>query len=355
MASSYKFCVELPRSLLLRSVAERAGGFSVDLKAAAHPPVWDRDRLFAWAWETFTSRGLQGVHEGTMLSEEASEQGLETESWTVDAAEAPRDRDWIAGQGAIQAEFYFASEADAQAAQAEFVGQFGNLGPMRIEEQVEQDWNAEWKASFKGIDVPPFWRIVPPWDETRGPGILKINPGAGFGTGTHETTQLCLKFLGETAATRALDGRRVLDFGSGSGILAIGAALLGAQVDAVEIDPLAVENSEENARLNGVETRIRYSNQLESEAVAPLAEMAGGTSGGPYDWVIANILRPVLLEYSEKLVRRLKPGGTLILSGLIATDVPEIDQRFSALLGGTRPVHHSLNEWQGLKWVKLAS
>src|SRR6185437_14290065 len=156
----------------------------------------------------------------------------------------------------------------------------------------EQDWDARWKESFPGVEVPPFWHILPPWvdapAERGGVRVIRLNPGAGFGTGTHETTQLCLRALAERGSTR-VRGRRVLDFGSGSGILSIGAALLGAQVDAVEIDPLALENSLENARLSHVENSIAFHEGLPD--VPP----------GGYPVVLANILRPVLLEHCQEL------------------------------------------------------
>jgi ribosomal protein L11 methyltransferase len=303
----------------------------------------DRDAFYAWLWERFPDGSLLGVHEGSLLSEQAAEQGLETESWMVDAGEAPRERDWMAGQKRLATELYFSTEAAARSAWA-VLSQLGGLDLERIEEQPEQDWDAEWKASFQGVEVPPCWDVVPPWVESAKPGRLKllVNPGAGFGTGTHETTQLCLGFIADCAGSagpgyQGLVGRRVLDFGSGSGILAIGAALLGAQVSAVEIDPLAIENATENARLNDVDSRIEFSREL-------------GPSRGRFDVIIANILRPVLIEFAPELVARLAPRGAVILSGLIETDVPEVSRRYSELLGGLKPEIRALNEWRGLCW-----
>lgn len=311
---------------------------------------FNREDFFGWLWDHFGSEGLVGVHEGTLLSEQAAEQGFETESFTVDAAEAPRERDWIAAQVSAQVQLYFSSEASARAAQRELLGELGSvIGD--VSEQKPQDWDAEWKKSFlnntEGVLLPPFWRVLPAWVDRELPRderALKINPGAGFGTGTHETTQLCLQAIGEFGVLRGpglLTGVPVLDFGSGSGILAIGAALLGARVDAIEIDELAIENAEENARLNGVDERIGYFRSL---AGAP----------GPYPLVIANILRPVLIQFAPELARRLAPGGCLILSGLVQADVAEIDAVFSALLG-SRPRVSERGEWRGMVWspVKL--
>jgi len=301
----------------------------------------DREHFYGWLWDHYGDRGLVGVHEGTVLSEQAAEQGFETESFTIDAAEAPRERDWIGAQKDASVELYFSSLGEAEAAHAEL--RAWASGP--VTEQKPQDWDAEWKKSFlnakDGVFIPPFWRILPAWverDLPPGERPLKINPGAGFGTGTHETTQLCLQAIGEFAASRGgglLSGTTALDFGSGSGILAIGAALLGAKVTAVEIDELAIDNALENARLNGVETRIEYSKTLGAQVLYPL--------------VIANILRPVLIEFAPELVKRLAPGGCLILSGLVQNDVAEIDRVFSALLG-SRPKVSERGEWRSVVW-----
>ena len=306
---------------------------------------FDREDFYGWLWDQYGSRGLVGVHEGTVLSEQAAEQGFETESFTIDAAEAPRERDWIGAQKDALVELFFASLGEARAANAELRDQFKGIGD--IEEQKPQDWDAEWKKSFlnasDGVFISPFWRILPAWVERELPAgerPLRINPGAGFGTGTHETTQLCLQAIGEVAAARGaglLAGASVLDFGSGSGILAIGAALLGAQVEAVEIDELAIDNALENARINGVEKRIEYSKTLEGK-------------NGPYPLIIANILRPVLVEFAPELVKRLAPGGAILLSGLVQNDVAEIDRVYSALLG-SRPRVSERGEWRGMVWI----
>jgi ribosomal protein L11 methyltransferase len=310
----------------------------------------EREDFYTWLWQEFGGdKGLQGVHEGTLLSEEAAEQGLETESWTLDAAEAPRERDWMANQEWSDVDLYFESDALAHAAR-ERLERLAGLEVGGVHEQEDEDWDAQWKASFLsnpfGVKVAPFWRILPPWvtpeeaqvDE-RNELILRINPGAGFGTGTHETTQLCLRAIGERAvrAGGRLKGERVLDFGSGSGILSIGAALAGGDVIGVEIDPLAIDNAVENAAINGV--KVEFARTLEA-------------AQGPYPVVIANILKPVLLEFAPELVRRLdsRASGTVILSGLIETDVADVSAKYSALLGGRVPRKHELNEWRALVW-----
>jgi len=172
-------------------------------KNAAQQTV-DREQFYAWLWDRFSDEGLIGVHEGTLLSEEAAQQGLETDSWTIDSGEAPRDRDWVGNQTEGQAELYFSTRETAEKA-ARSLQKISGIQVGAVQEQKNQDWDALWKASFLnegcGVEVPPFWRIVPPWVDSSGfsqhERLIRINPGAGFGTGTHETTQLCLQAIGE--------------------------------------------------------------------------------------------------------------------------------------------------------------
>jgi ribosomal protein L11 methyltransferase len=187
-----------------------------------------------------------------------------------------------------------------------------------------------------GVAVAPRWRIVsaPSADESDEIRLV-IDAGPGFGDGTHETTRLCLQ------AVAALAPRagpwRMLDFGSGSGILAIGAARLGAVVDAVEIDALASTHGERNARANAVADRIRHARTLED-------------TRGSFDLVVANILRSVLLEFADPLVALMAPRATLVLSGLVSTDVPQVSARYSSLLGGLRPEIYESGDWRALAW-----
>jgi ribosomal protein L11 methyltransferase len=300
----------------------------------------DREVFFSWVWEVFAAKGLLGIHEGTLLSEEAYELGFEGTSSTLDTAQAPRGRDWVSAQNIIEAEFYFAHPSDAQAASVWFAHH--GLEVFEIREQPDQDWDSDWKASFTGISIAPYWQILPPWVDVpanESGQILRINPGAGFGTGTHETTQLCLKVLAEQCA-RGRSIQRVLDFGSGSGILSIAAVLSGAtQVDAVEIDSMAHDNARENAQLNS----------LGAEAIRFLEAIPESSSGG-YDLVFANILRPVLLEFAERLVRCLAPQGLLILSGLIETDVGEIEAKYTPLVGRAPLSIRALGDWRALEY-----
>ncbi|HET9956884.1 MAG TPA: 50S ribosomal protein L11 methyltransferase [Polyangiaceae bacterium] len=210
------------------------------------------------------------------------------------------------------------------------------------------------------IDIPPIWRVVRPLAElidspeaagraadlqpartkpaaAAPPRIqLVISPGAGFGRGDHETTQLCLQAVHWFRPPGA-GGWRMLDFGSGSGILAVAAAKLGASVEAVEIDDAAIAHAERNACLNGVQGRILYSKSLE-----PLS--------GVFELVVGNILLEVLLAHAEALVARVAPGGRLVLSGLVATDVPAVIARYAPLLDQSRPDVYERAPWRLLTW-----
>ena len=308
----------------------------------------DREAIFNWLWQRFGEAGLVGIHEGTLLCDEAAEQGLETDSWLLDSAQAPPSRDWVGQQSEVEAQLYFSGLAEAQEVFA-VLKFFKEIRVGEISELPNEDWNAQWKASFlnagEGYEVPPFWRVMPPWGErkTQNPSgntdiaaekILRINPGAGFGTGTHETTQLCLEAIGRYSLSSSFNVR-ALDFGSGSGILAIAMAMLGASVDAVEVDPLALDNAQENSKLNSVEDQIRFSLSLEDESVR-------------YQVVVANILKPILIEYSELLNKVLVPEGTLILSGLIQSDVAAVKECYQRLRPSSQIKELQRGEWFAL-------
>jgi ribosomal protein L11 methyltransferase len=193
-----------------------------------------------------------------------------------------------------------------------------------------------------GIDIPPRWTIVGPGDaaepEPASPGTHRIllAPGAGFGDGRHPTTVLCMQAVA-ALAPRGQPAWRMLDFGSGSGILAIAAAKLGAFVRAVEVDERALEHARANATLNSVSVRIALGRSLEP-------------ADGTFDLVVANILRQVLLDQAPGLVARVAPRGALVLSGLLSTDVPEVSARYAPLFGGRRPEIYERDEWRALVW-----
>lgn len=195
-------------------------------------------------------------------------------------------------------------------------------------------------APFAGGRIPPCWRILAPGEAHAGPEHpLILGAGPGFGTGSHPTTQLCLRGLA-ALAPKGQGGWRLLDFGAGSGILSLAGARLGAQVAAVEIEELALASLASHLRWNGLE-----------EAVALHRTLA--EAEGPYDFVVANILRPVLLPFAEALVARLAPGGCLLLSGLTPPELPELAARYAPLLSGQRSEAYRQGDWVALAWTKV--
>lgn len=187
------------------------------------------------------------------------------------------------------------------------------------------------------LEIPPRFRVVtapvPPDDRT----IVVEPPHAGerraFGDGQHETTRLCVQAVGALAPR----GRAwtFLDWGSGTGILSIAAAKLGATAIGIEIDDDANAAATRNAALSGVADRVRFGHD---------------DPGGVHDLVVANILRDVLLALAGDIARGVVTGGTLVLSGLVSTDVPPITARYAPLLGGRRPEVYELSSWRALVW-----
>jgi ribosomal protein L11 methyltransferase len=159
----------------------------------------------------------------------------------------------------------------------------------------------------------PSWHEVPP-DARQ---VIRLDPGLAFGTGTHPTTRMCLRWTAREAPHRAARWSRVLDYGCGSGILAIGAALHGARgIDAVDIDPAAVESTRANAQANHVSVN------------AGLPELAQGA----YPLVYANILATPLKLLAPLLSAHVSPGGSLVLAGILERQVEELRSAYAPWL-----------------------
>lgn len=194
-----------------------------------------------------------------------------------------------------------------------------DLPPCSLEEVAEQDWVRLTQAQFEPIQISERLWIVPSWHEAPDPAAINLvlDPGLAFGTGSHPTTRLCLEWLEANLAP----GSSVLDYGCGSGILAIAALKLGA-ADAlgVDIDPAALAAAADNAARNGVPLRLLPSS-------APLDER--------FDFVVANILTNPLKLLAPLLAGRLKPGGRLALSGVLATQADEVIAAYAPFLALT--------------------
>lgn len=171
-----------------------------------------------------------------------------------------------------------------------------------------------------------------------GTGKIVLADSRVFGDGSHETTRLSLEAV-SALAPRGVAGFRLLDFGSGTGILAIAAAMRGACSIGVEIDEAALAVAQENARLNGVSERVEFVRALDEAT-------------GTFELVVANILCGVLVAFADSLVSRVAPDGALVLCGLVATDVPVAVATYAPLLG-RRPEIYERAEWRALVWRAL--
>lgn len=203
---------------------------------------------------------------------------------------------------------------------------------------TDTSWQHTWKAYFKPRMLCAHMIVGPPWEEFDAPeGGLKliIEPGMAFGTGTHETTQLAAQHLED--ALSADPNQRVLDVGCGSGILAIAAHLMGARdIEGVDHDPRAVTASRENLEFNG----------LPIDAI-PFSTTPAGQVPGEWDIVVANILSHVLVRLREALCARVRPGGLLILSGILWEKIPELREAF-VVEGWTEEAVAQLGDWASL-------
>ena len=183
----------------------------------------------------------------------------------------------------------------------------------------EQDWVRLTQSQFAPVDITPDFWIVPTWHEMPAAArrSIRLDPGLAFGTGTHPTTRMCLRWIAKhgDAAGQALG--RVLDYGCGSGILAIGAAKFGAtEIDAVDIDAAAVESTRQNAQANGVQVN------------AGLPERAQGQ----YQTVLANILATPLKVLAPLLSGHVAQGGHLVLAGLLERQAQELQEAYAPWL-----------------------
>ncbi len=241
-----------------------------------------------------------------------------------------------------------AEEARAQLEQGLWaLGLLRPVGELRVTRIEEEDWANAWKAHYPIRRVGRRFVIVPSWltyDPQLDDLILNLDPGMAFGTGLHPTTRLCLELLERYAQP----GMRAMDLGCGSGILAIGAAKLGAQpVLALDNDPIAVAATIENVQRNGVESVVTtVEGSLGPGATMEhwlgsdwaLKQRQALPSGGPiayepegeFDVIVANILANVHVLLAPHLAKALKPGGLLLTSGIIADREADVIAAFDA-------------------------
>jgi len=207
----------------------------------------------------------------------------------------------------------FQQEAQAQEAASLLQLQdfFDTCQVLGINALADQDWVRLTQSQFSPVDITPDFWIVPTWHEppAQARQVIRLDPGLAFGTGTHPTTRMCLRWI----ASHAMPPR-VLDYGCGSGILAIGAAKYGAaQVLAVDIDPAAVQSTELNAEANGVQLQVG------------LPELTQGQFG----LVLANILATPLKVLAPLLCAYVQASGQLVLAGILERQADELKEAYA--------------------------
>jgi len=203
-----------------------------------------------------------------------------------------------------------------------YLGRMRSVGELKVSNLKEEDWANAWKEHFQvhrigeRVVIRPTWR---PYEAQGDEVVVDLDPGMAFGTGLHPSTRLSM--LGVEQVVKA--GDRVLDVGTGSGILAIAALKLGAaSADTVDVETVAVRATQENAELNGVADRLRVEHGSVGEG-EPFA-------GELYDVVLANIIARILIELAPALVAHTKPGGFLVLAGIIQQREDDVIAAFAA-------------------------
>ena len=211
----------------------------------------------------------------------------------------------------------------------------GVLPPYRAETLADRDWAREWLRDARPMRfgrrlwVCPGTSVAPP-DAV----VVRLDPGLAFGTGLHATTALCLEWLDGLA----LAGRSLLDYGCGSGVLAIAGLKLGCRAaTGIDIDPQALTASRQNAERNGV-----------TEKLTVVDDDRG--LGGPYDVVVVNILAGPLLDLSQSVITRLSSGGELALSGILSGQVDRIQAAYGPWIRFDAPAFRSQD---GQTWARL--
>ncbi len=235
----------------------------------------------------------------------------------------------------IKVEALFPAEADPAAIRRELAQRLGHE-PLAWSSEALQDqaWERTWMDQFEPMRFGERLWIVPSWHEPPEPDAvnLLLDPGLAFGTGTHPTTALCLDWLDRHPPVAA----EVLDFGCGSGVLALAALKLGArQLVAVDIDEQALVASRDNVARNGIDTD-RLSLYLPDDFPAD----------GQYDLVMANILAAPLIDLADKLVSHIRPGGEIILSGIL-------QEQADSVMAAYAPAVHFADVRQREDWVFL--
>ena len=279
----HELVLRLPESLV-EAVSEAL----VDELDALSVSVADADAGTAAEQALFGEPGLPAPKEGWQRSDLTAL--FDTEAAATEAATLLRAQDWATSMVVLA------------------------LRPV-----ADQDWVRLTQSQFAPVEITPSFWIVPSWHDAPAAAktVIRLDPGLAFGTGTHPTTRMCLRWTAQHAPALAPGWRRVLDYGCGSGILAIGAALHGARgIDAVDIDAAAVTATVANAHANGV------------QLAAGLPERASGM----YPLVLANILASPLKLLAPLLAGHVAPGGHLVLAGILNRQADELQAAYAPWL-----------------------
>lgn len=263
---------------------------------------------------------------------------LGAERWNV-FEDVVVKRAWVTG--------LFSSEAEGRAEWRELEARLAavgvtNLGDIECRTIADADWRDSYKAHFHAWQ---FGRLhwVPVWERSafqlpEGDAVLWLDPGLAFGTGNHETTRLCVERLAVIAETQR-PGDRVVDAGCGSGILALSALRLGyTDVVGFDNDPEAVRVSNENAALNELSDRVRFFE----------GDLKSGLAGERANVLLANIQADVLSRFASDLVNAVAPGGTLILSGILAGENSQVRAVFESLTPNWTVNARVMGEWSDI-------
>ena len=206
------------------------------------------------------------------------------------------------------------------------------------EEVANQDWTAAWREFFTPVAAGRFL-VLPPWladTPSEGRQPILIEPKSAFGTGHHATTAICLRAFSLLLDEGMGPDAGVLDLGTGSGVLGIACATQGMQVTGTDIDPVAVDNALENSAINKVADRMTV-----------LTGSTESVRGQQFDLILANILAAPLKELAEDIQALLRPGGGLILSGILGIQAESVAACYTAL---GKPDYIHEGDWAGLVW-----
>lgn len=274
-----------------------------------------------------------GYNEGVVI-EEPFTQERDGDNVRVDITRPFRVRTFI------PQEAFDSASLDAIRSGLWHLGQLRGTGELTVETRSEEDWANAWKAHYVPVRVGTRVVVRPPWrdyEPVTGDVVVLLDPGMAFGTGTHPTTQIALRLLEQLE----IAGRTVFDVGTGSGIIAIAAAKLGARVvDGVDIDAVSVRQANANVALNDASERVR----IWKSDMAPNADPER-----TYDLVVANIIARVLIEIAEQVAPAVAAGGTLVLSGIIDSKEAGVVETYR-LLGFEMVERMQIEDWIGHIW-----